>query len=138
MDFKQPVAVYTAATNLDAHLIVVMLDSKGIAAYAVEDNSGVSLWAFGTISQFHRPKIMVEKSDLEKAAELIEIFEKENQQRREQAQATGEIEAVCEECGKPSSFPTSLDGTTQECPHCHAYLDVGEFSWDVDVGEPEE
>lgn len=138
MEFKKPVVVYTAATNLDAHLVVVMLDSKGIPAYAVEDNSGASLWAFGTISQFHRPKIMVEEADVARAAELIEIFEKENQDRRQQAKVPGEIEAVCEECDKQSTFPDSLDGTTQECPHCHAFMDVGEFPWDVDVGEPED
>ncbi len=50
MDFKQPVVVYTAATNMEAHLILQMLHANGIPAHAVEDQSGVSLWGAGTIT----------------------------------------------------------------------------------------
>ena len=49
-----PIVAYTANGNLEAHSVVAWLGSNGIHAYAVEDNSGVSLFAFGTISQFHK------------------------------------------------------------------------------------
>ena len=43
MDFKKPVVVYTAATNIEAHLIVDMLLANGVPAHVIEDQSGVSL-----------------------------------------------------------------------------------------------
>lgn len=138
MDFKHPVVVYTAATNVEAHLIVDMLHAKGVPAHAVEDQSGLSLWAFGTISQFHKPNIWVEKSSAQEAAQLIQAFEKNRQDRENPRHSDGEVQAVCEDCGKTSVFPDSLNGTTQECSHCHAYVDVGDLPWDDDFGIPEE
>ena len=34
-----------------------------------------------------------------------------------------------------SELTAPLDGTTQECRHCHAYIDVGDLAWDDDFGE---
>ncbi len=78
MEFKDPFKVYTAAGNVEAHMIVNMLESQGIAAHAVEDTSGVSLWSFGIISQFHQPDVWVDKSTVQQAAELIRGFEEKN------------------------------------------------------------
>ncbi|MFO0821504.1 MAG: DUF2007 domain-containing protein [Pirellulales bacterium] len=138
MDFKKPVIVYTAATNVESHMIVEMLHANGVPAYAVEDQSGVSLWAFGTISQFHKPNVWVDEATFEKAAELIQDFEDKKQSRNTPVEATGDIQVICEDCGKSTSFPRSLDGTIQECRHCGAYVDVGELPWDDDFGEPED
>jgi hypothetical protein len=137
MDLKEPFAVYTAAGNLEAHMIAEMLNANGIAAFADEDQSGVSLWAFGTISQFHKPRVWVEKSATADAARLIVDFEDQKRNRRNPGDSDGEIEVECEECGKTTTFPESLNGTTQECSHCHAYVDVGEFEWDDQIGEAE-
>jgi hypothetical protein len=57
MDLNDPFKVYTAATNLECHLIVEMLSANGIPAIAETDDSGASLWAFGTITQFHQPNV---------------------------------------------------------------------------------
>ena len=114
MNFKKPVIVYTAATNVEAHMIVEMLEANGVPAHAVEDQSGVSLWAFGTISQFHKPNIWVDEATVHKAADLIQAFEVKRRARNAAAQGDGEIDVVCEDCGKVTSFPASLDGTTQE------------------------
>lgn len=43
-----PVVAYTANGNLEAHSAVTWLESNGVRSYAVEDNSGASLFAFGT------------------------------------------------------------------------------------------
>lgn len=138
MDFKKPVIVYTAATNVEAHVIVDMLYANGVPAHAVEDNSGVSLWAFGTISQFHKPNIWVDQSTARKAAELIQDFEEKRRQRDNPGKGTGEIHVLCEECGKTTTFPDSLDGTTQQCSYCDAYVDAGELPWEDDFGTPDE
>lgn len=138
MKFKEPFVVYTAASNLEAHIIVDMLDSNGIAALAVEDQSGVSLWWFGTISQFHKPKIWVERSTAVKAKQLIQQFEQRNREREKPGTSTAaDIQVQCEECGKTTVFPGSLDGSIQECSHCGSFVDVGELGWDEDFGEPD-
>ena len=35
-----------------------------------------------------------------------------------------QVHANCEDCGKPTTFPASKQGSVQTCPHCGAYLDV--------------
>src|SRR5690554_2420118 len=99
MDLKQPVVDYTANGNLEAHSAVTWLESNGVQAYAVEDNSGVSLFAFGTLSQFHKPKVFVDKVDLERAGELLRHFEQQRQERRQSLADAPAIESECEECG---------------------------------------
>jgi hypothetical protein len=57
------------------------------------------------------------------------------------AARTGTVEAVCEECGKASTWPASQMGSTQDCPHCAAYMDIPdpEETWDeADFEEGEE
>lgn len=126
MDFKEPVVVYTAASNLEAHSLAEALISSGIDAYAVEDQSGASLWALGTISQFHQPNVFVDKPDVHRAAELIAGYESQRKRREEANPEDGEASALCESCGKISTFPAALNGTTQQCPYCRGYVDVGE------------
>lgn len=138
MEFKQPVMLYTAATNVEAHVIVEMLHANGIPAHAVEDQSGVSLWMFGTISQFHQPNVWVDKSTAEKAAQLVRQFEDDKRERANPVAGIGETHVECEECGKTTTFPDTLNGTMQDCSHCSAYVDVGELPWSEDFGVPDE
>jgi len=126
MDLQDPMAVYTAASNIEAHMIVTMLDSEGIPAYAVEDQSGASLWMLGTISQFHRPKVWVGRADADAATQAIEQFEKRQRELRAAGTGATEIEVRCEECGAISMFPASQNKTVQDCPKCGAYVDVGQ------------
>ena len=136
MDLKEPKKVYTAASNVEAHIVVDLLVSKGIPAHAIEDQSGVSLWMFGIISQFHQPDVWVGKSDFEAACKILEDFDAKKSESGN-AETNGEdISVTCEDCGKLTTFPASLDGTVQECKHCFSYLDVGDLPWDGDFGEP--
>ena len=134
-----PVLAYTANGNLEAHSAVTWLESHGVRSYAVEDNSGVSLFAFGTISQFHKPQVFVNRADLQKAGELLRQFEIQRDRRRADLDDAPPITSECEECGAASDFPASQDGTTQNCPKCNAFMDVGSFDWpdDFDFGDTE-
>jgi hypothetical protein len=134
MEFKKPVLVYAAATNVDAHMIVEMLETNGVPAHAVEDQAGV-FCGFGTVSQLYKPNVWVDEETVQKAAELIREFEAMRRSRKTQPDAKGNLSVNCEKCGKTSSFPGSLDGTTQECRYRGAYVDVGELPWDDDFGE---
>ena len=121
---------YTATSNIQAHIVAELLESNGIEAYVSEDETGVSLWAFGTINQFHRPDVWVDESSADRARGLIGEFEQKQRDRENAQPGTGQIDAVCESCGKSSKYPDSMKGTTQSCSHCRSYVDVGEFEWD--------
>lgn len=136
--FQNPVVVYTAASNLQAHLIVQMLIENDVEAKAIEDQSGVSLWAMGTLTQFHQPQIWVEQSTAKTAASLILNFEQKTQSRTRAASGGAELDATCEDCGATKTFPASLNGTTQDCPQCGGYLDVGDLAINEDIGTAEE
>jgi len=138
MEFREPYKVYSAESNMESHLIVNMLHAKGIEALAVEDQSGVSLWAFGRITQFHQPDVWVEKANATEAARLIREFESEKQEPTAPSDPSGEIEVICEECEKSATYPGDFNGTTQECKYCHAYVDVGDLPWEEDFGSPED
>lgn len=120
-------------------MVVKLLMTNDIAAHVEEDQSGVSLWAFGTLSQFHQPNVWVDKSTAESAAQIIHQFEVNKRERENPGSGTSEIAVVCDECGKTTLFPNTLDGTTQDCSHCDAYVDVGELPWtdNFDVTETE-
>jgi hypothetical protein len=134
-----PVLAYTANDNLELHSIVTWLHSGGVRAYAVEDNSGASIYFFGTISQFHKPQVFVDKADLEEAGELLRQFEANRDARRKELDGGPSITSQCEECGTISDFPLSQDGTTQNCPKCNEYMDIGTLNWpdDYDFEEVE-
>lgn len=134
-----PKAAYTAASNLDAYAAAEYLRSKEIDAHVVEDQSGIGAFNFGLATQFHRPQVFVEESDLDTATVLMAEFDRRRHERYQQQKNAPPIEAVCEECERTSMFPATQDGTTQTCPHCHAHMDVGDLGWpeDFDFGEPE-
>lgn len=138
MEFKDLRLVYTAATDLEAHLMVDMLKANGVPALAVEDQSGASLWMFGTNSQFHKPNVYVDKSTAETARQLIVDFEDRRREHHNPGTSTRDVQVKCEECGKATTFPDSLTGTVQECPFCRAYVDVGKLEWEEDFGQPDE
>jgi hypothetical protein len=66
----------------------------------------------------------------ENPMELIRQFEQTKRERDIPNASGAPIQVECEECRKVSTFPPSLKGTTQNCPECNAFLDVGEVDWD--------
>ena len=132
MALQDPVAVYNAATNLNAHLLKLRLVAAGVEAFVSEDFSTVGLWLFGTLPEIHKPQVWVSKSDVERARPILVQHEDESAERH---RATGQsasdagpaIEVVCDECQTKSIFPASQRGTIQDCPACGEYLDVGEI-----------
>jgi hypothetical protein len=52
------------------------------------------------------------------------------------------VEVDCEECGRRCEFPAEQNGSVQECPHCGAYLDVGDAGlpedWADAAGDPDD
>jgi hypothetical protein len=86
--------------------------------------------------------VVTDPSKLEEARKLLEDQRAEVEARREaRAARTGTVTAECEECGKSSTWPASVMGTTENCPHCTAYMDIPDpdDDWaDLDVGDEDE
>jgi hypothetical protein len=145
MSLRDPFAAYNAASNLEAHLVCGLLQDAGIQAVVIEDVSQVGVWLGGTVAEIHKPQVWIERADIERARPVLTDYERRNAERRaaERAEraAGPPVEVVCEECGKRSEFPAAQNGTTQNCPHCGAYVDVGDEvgieGWDEAPGEDE-
>lgn len=146
MAFRDPVAVYNAANNMQALFVRDALIAAGVDAFVIEDVSQVGTWVGGLIPEIHKPQVWVERVDIERAKPVLEEFERRSNALRD-AGAEGvapgsEIAVVCEECGRPASFPAAQEGSVQQCPHCGAYIDVAEgdmpSGWEDSEGLAEE
>lgn len=131
MTLRDPVAAYNAQNNVEAHLIRNLLETNGVPAFVTEDVSVVGLWAMGTLPEIHKPQVWIERCDADRAKPLLDDFEKQESERRKNLAATkslesGKIEVICDECGTTNSYPSTLDGSIQECRKCRSYLDVGD------------
>lgn len=129
MTLRDPFAAYNAASNVEAHLVCELLQDADIQALVIEDVSQVGVWMFGTLSEIHKPQVWIERADTERARPVLVEYERRNAERRAAgsgAPAGPPVEVLCDECGKRSEFPAAQLGTTQNCPHCQAYVDVGD------------
>jgi hypothetical protein len=135
-----PAAAYTAANNIEAHLLCTLLGNAGVEAHTVEDASQVGTWwAGGSLPGLHRPQVWVDRADLERARSLLEEYEQRQDSRRPgRPSDDGPVEAECEDCGKTSVFPAKHRGTVQNCPYCGAFVDVGAGEDDWEEAEWEE
>jgi len=150
MALKDPVIAYTAGTNQEAHHVCDLLNEAGVEAYVLEDNPlnevGVMVW--GPNPAIHRPKVWVDRKDIEHAQPILLDYETRLAERREaEKDKSLPVQITCEDCGNKSVFAYALLGTVQTCTHCGAFLDVelegrerrDDFaSEDIQEGEPEE
>jgi hypothetical protein len=143
MALRDPFAAYNAGSNVEAHLVCGLLRDAGVEAVVIEDVSQVGVWLGGTIAEIHKPQVWIERADIDRARPVITDYEQRAAERRAAERAgvaAGEpIAVVCEECGKRSEFPAAQKGTVQSCPHCRAYVDVGDEvgfeGWEEDADE---
>lgn len=130
MPLRNPFAAYNAANNIEAHLVCHLLVEAGIEAMVIEDVSQVGTWWGGTVSEIHKPQVWIERDDIERARPVLTEFDRRAAERRAAEQQTASealaLAVTCEKCGKTSDFSGTLRGTVQLCPHCRAYVDVGE------------
>ena len=76
MALREPVAVYNAASNLEAAFVCQLITAAGFEAHTVEDVSQVGVWMFGTLPEIHKPQIWVEREDVEKVKPLLEDYDR--------------------------------------------------------------
>jgi hypothetical protein len=126
MALNDPIAAYNAETNLDAHLVATALREAGLEANVIEDVSTAGLWLGGVVPEIHKPQVWIERADADRAKPVLEDFEHRRAERRRVAADAPDIEVLCEECGTKSMFPGNQYGSVQNCPHCRAFVDVGD------------
>jgi hypothetical protein len=130
MGIPNPVAIYTAANNSEAHFLCNYLEQNEIEAYVAEEDSLIGGWMFGLLPQVHKPKVWIDRSNADRVTPLLQEFESLQQKKYAIADAdspnAGPIAVECEDCGRAASFAANLRGTIQDCPYCGAYVDVGE------------
>lgn len=127
MALRDPVAIFTASSNIRAQALCHLLAQSGVEAYVTEDFSLAGLWIGGTIPGIHSPKVWVDRADAERAAAILqqhEQREKELQADPTSAPEADRVQVVCEECGRSVAFPVFQRGSVQTCPMCGAYVDV--------------
>jgi rubrerythrin len=141
MAITEPVAIFTATSNIRAHAICHMLVQCGVEAYVTEDFSLVGLTVYGPLPGIHTPKVWIDKSDVDRATQLLQEHERREAELRKEPPASVAqdlVAAECEECGTSTGFPAAQRGSVQECPHCGAYVDVGMEDDDWSAGEDSE
>src|SRR5438445_5313518 len=121
MALRDPVAVYNAANNVEAHLLRNTLANAGVEAFVTEDISQTP--------ESRKPQVWVERADFEQVKPIFDDYERraaelrnastQNDERAEPAR-----EVACEKCGERSAFPASQLGSVQQCQRCGAYVDV--------------
>ena len=140
MDLKAPLVAYIAESDIEASQVAQLLVENDVPAHAEEDVSVVGLWAFGKLSQIHKPRVWIATADKDRAFGLLSDYEREKVSRTQKSRAgdADSIAVACEDCGKSTDFPARFIGTVQECRHCRAHVDVGEFDWPYDDPETAE
>jgi hypothetical protein len=129
MALQNPVAVYVAATNVEAQMLKLRLIDAGIEAFVSEDLSTAGLWMLGLLPGIHKPQVWVSQSCVDQARPVLDGYESHAAERRRVRQQVDSsdaspIKVLCEECGQTSLFPSAKSGSIQDCPRCGAYVDV--------------
>ena len=133
MELHDPVAIYTAASDLEAYEIVELLQGAEIPAQVIEDMNLLD----GLNPPVHAAKVWVSSRDMERATAVTRGYEARVQQRdlahHEPVDLQSEwIDARCDKCGTVTRYAPIQKGTVENCPKCYAFMDIGS---DVDFDD---
>jgi len=137
MPLNKPVSVWVTDTNAEAQMLRNVLAEAGIEAYVTEDLSLTGM--AGASSSNDLPQVWVDSTVAEQAVALLTEIDRRLRERSSDGIGVSTDqsppEGTCERCGKASTFAPEYRGTVQECPHCGAFMDVGDLTGEWDVGE---
>jgi hypothetical protein len=121
------VEVYRARSALQATLLIQALAKVGIEARIDGQFSHSAAESIGRMSWEYAPRILVRAEDAEDARHvLLGLEELERRRMAQDEHCTTVVAVVCEECQQEATFPETQHGSVQDCPHCGAYVDVGD------------
>ena len=133
MELHDPVAIYTAASDLEAYEIVELLQGSEIPAQVIEDMNLLD----GLNPPVHAAKVWVSSRDMERATAVTQAYEARIQQRELAHHVPVDlqsewIDARCDKCGTVTRYAPIQKGTVENCPKCYAFIDIGS---DVDFDD---
>ncbi|MBA4064556.1 MAG: hypothetical protein C0501_12760 [Isosphaera sp.] len=144
-----PLTVFVAENAQVADAVIGLLAGAGIPADAVVPPAEASSDPLTGASEvvWRRNEFEVRVRDGAQAGAAKELLDGAlaaaavRAVRERRAGRTGTVAAVCEECGAASEWAAAEMGTTQDCPHCGAYMDIPDPDDDwsgVDTGADDE
>lgn len=131
MIYRDPKCVHVADSLSEAQSVAHFLSGLGFPAQVMNPATLGGLlgltWASRTGVSATGLEVWVDDpAHAEPALQKLQTFEAEKTQKVADKATKGPVEAECEECGKCSTFPAAERDSTQDCPHCGAYMDVPE------------
>lgn len=130
-DAKDPRCVHTADNLQKANAVAEWLGRKGFPCEVVPPPAVPPAGDALGFTEPPPPVVEVWVLDVDQAAaakgaiaELRDEVREVQGRLSKRAARTGTVAATCEECGKASEWPAASAGSTQDCPHCGAYMDV--------------
>jgi rubrerythrin len=143
-----PDAVFVADTVQVAEAVIKLLAANEIAAEVFTDPTRTVSEAVTGVTEVNAGEQfevrVTDPNNAKKARELLTSAERAaivRSVQEKRLQRTGTVSVTCDECGKPSEWLAEAMGTTENCPHCGAYLDIPDPDDDwsgVDFGTDEE
>jgi hypothetical protein len=143
-----PLTVFVAENSDLADAVLKLLGSAGIEAEAASPPPKAESEPITGITELvTSDEIEIRVTNLKQVEAAKELLTSAvnaaalREVRDKRANRTGTVSAVCEDCGKSSEWPASDMGTTENCPHCGAFMDIPDpdDNWDgVDFGEDED
>jgi hypothetical protein len=121
MPYRDPRCVYVANDFGQADVVAGWLGGRGIPARVMNQATHG-----GLVSPPGAVGVEVWVVDPAQAAEAVRLLGEHAVAQVARERTGPPVDAVCEECGRPSTFPARYRGTVQDCPHCAAFLDVGD------------
>ncbi len=145
---EHELTVFVAENSRVADAVIQLLAGVGIAAEAVAPPPKTDSQPITGVTDMVTPdEFEIRVTDPAKAAAAKELLDSAlatatvRDVREKRANRTGTVSAVCEECGRSSEWPAAEMGTTENCPHCGAYMDIPDPDDDwsgVDFGSEDE
>lgn len=126
---QDPQCVYVASNPAEADVVSGWLAQQGIASHVVGVDATQGAHAWLPFQEFQAKGIEVWVPDVTLRSRAMQLLAEHAEllAARSSANPSAEpIDVLCEECGVISTWPASDQGRVQNCPHCDAYLDIGE------------
>jgi hypothetical protein len=120
------ICVYCAVSVEEADIIVAWLADQEINAFVKDRHAIGTIYLAFAAAPKGVEVCVLDGEQAKRARELLAEHADELRHRPQPIPPGRVFRAVCEECGRPTDFPSELFGSVQTCPHCRANMDVNE------------
>ncbi|MCI0700272.1 MAG: hypothetical protein L0241_04240 [Planctomycetia bacterium] len=144
---RDPRSVFVAENARIAEAVIKLLAAVGIPAEVAQSGTQTTSDPVTGMTEVPAEEfdiVVTDPAKMDAAKSLLETAETATVVRGirdRRANRTGNVTALCEECGKSSEWPATAMGTTEVCPYCAKYMDIPDpdDEWSgMDFGAPEE